>query len=166
MLRHQSSRRVRFCSMLLKTYIGLFGLLVLTVASARAEKKPDFSGAWKLRSARANYSEIWRVTQSTNDIQIRMEIKDPQLGDRVLEFSAPLDGAERKQMVIGTPASVKAAWDGDVLVVEIRRQARPDLPLHNRRRLRLSRSGRRIESRTTQFSPAPGGEREEVFDRQ
>lgn len=166
MLRHQSSRRVRFSSMRTKAYIDILGLLLLAVAPAAADSRPVFSGVWKLRSARANYSEIWRVTQSTNEIQIRMEIKDAQLGDRVLDFSAPLDGLERKQTVFGTPASVKAAWDGDVLVLEIRRQARPDLSLHNRRRLRLTGSGRKIESRTMQFSPAPGGEREEAFDRQ
>ena len=149
-----------------KLCVAVLGLLVSAVQPAPADSKPDFSGVWKLRSARANYSEIWTLKQSASEIQIRMEITDPQLGDRVLDFSAPLDGTERKQTVMGTPASMKASWDGDVLVIEIRRQARPDLRLHNRRRLRLAGGGRRIESRTMQFSPAPGGERAEVFDRQ
>jgi hypothetical protein len=39
-----------------------------------------------------------------------MDIKDDQLSDRVLDFEAPLDGTERKQTVIGTPATVTASW--------------------------------------------------------
>jgi hypothetical protein len=70
-----------------------------------------------------------------------MDIVDDQLGDHRLDFRASLDGAERKQTVIGTPASVRASWDGDVLVVEIKRRARPDLLLHNRRWLQLAGGG-------------------------
>jgi hypothetical protein len=94
-----------------------------------------------------------------------MDIMDDELGDRVLNFVAPLDGKEHKQTVIGTPASVTAAFEGDTLVLEIKRQARPDLLLHNRRRLRLADEGKRLESRTMQESPPPVGEREEVFHR-
>jgi hypothetical protein len=50
---------------------------------------------------------------------------DDQLGDRVLDFEAPLDGKEHKQTVIGTPASVTAARKGDELFLEIKRQAHP-----------------------------------------
>jgi len=131
-----------------------------------AQASPDLSGVWKLRSTRARYSEIWTVKQTTRDIRIRMDIKDDQLGDRVLDFEAPLDGTERKQTVIGTPASVTASWDGNALFLEIERQARPDLLLHTRRRLQLASGGKRLESRTTQYSPPPVAKREEVFDRQ
>jgi len=135
-------------------------------AALLAQTKPNLSGVWKLRSTRARYSEIWTVKQTTRDIRIRMDIKDDQLGDRVLDFEAPLDGTERKQTVIGTPATVTASWDGNALFLEIERQARPDLLLHTRRRLRLAVGGKRLESRTTQYSPPPVVKREEVFDRQ
>jgi len=131
-----------------------------------AQASPDLSGVWKLRSTRARYSEVWTVKQTARDIRIRMDIKDDQLGDRVLDFEAPLDGTERKQTVIGTPASVSASWDGNALFLDIERQARPDLLLHTRRRLQLAVGGKRLESRTTQYSPPPVTKREEVFDRQ
>ena len=135
-------------------------------AALLAQARPDLSGVWKLRSTRARYSEIWTVKQTTRDIRIRMDIKDDQLGDRVLDFEAPLDGTERKQTVIGTPASMTASWDGNAFFLEIERQARPDLVLHTRRRLQLAAGGKRLESHTTQYSPPPVVKREEVFDRQ
>ena len=146
----------------------IFFLLLAGNAAAAllAQARPDLSSVWKLRSTRARYSEIWTVKQTARDIRIRMDIKDDQLGDRVLDFEAPLDGTERKQTVIGTPASVTASWDGNALFLEIERQARPDLLLHTRRRLQLAGGGKRLESRTTQYSPPPVAKREEVFDRQ
>jgi hypothetical protein len=87
------------------------------------------------------YSEIWTVKQTASDIHIRMDIKDDQLGDRVLDFEVPLDGKERRQTVIGTLANVRASWDGNTLFLEIERQARPDLLLHTRRRLQLAGGG-------------------------
>src|SRR6266704_510667 len=75
-------------------------------AALLAQTRPDIAGVWKLRSTRARYSDIWTVKQTARDIRIRMDIKDDQLGDRVLDFEAPLDGTERKQTVIGTPATV------------------------------------------------------------
>jgi hypothetical protein len=134
-------------------------------AALLAQTKPDLSGVWKLRSTRAHYSEVWTVKQTARDIRIRMDIKDNQLGDRVLDFEAPLDGMEHKQTVIGTPASVSASWDGNALFLEIKRQARPELLLHTRRRLQLAGGGKRLESRTT-HAPPPVTKREEVFDRQ
>ncbi len=144
----------------------IIAVLCLCVATALvAQRRPDFTGTWKLRTPRPRYSEVWTIKQTDRDIGIRMDIVDDQLGDRVLDFRALLDRAEHKQTVIGTSASMRASWDGDVLVVEIKRQARLDLLLHNRRRLRLAGSGKRMESRTMQYSPPPAGERDEVFDR-
>jgi hypothetical protein len=136
------------------------------VAALSAQTKPDLSGVWKLQSTRARYSEVWTVKQTARDIRIRMDIKGDQLGDRVLDFEALLDGKEHKQTVIGTPASVSASFDGSALFLDIARQASPDLLLHTRRRLQLAGGGKRLESRTTQYSPPPVVKREEVFDRQ
>jgi hypothetical protein len=145
----------------------LFLLLAGNAAAALlAQSGPDFTGAWKLRSTRARYSEVWTIKQTPSDIRIRMDIQDDQLGDRVLDVKAPLDGKEHKQTVIGTPASVTAAREGDKLFLEIKRQAGPGVLLHNRRRMRLAGEGQRLESHTTQYSPPPVAEREEVFDRQ
>ena len=135
-------------------------------AALFAQARPDLSGVWKLRSARTHYSEVWTIKQTARDIRIRMDIKDDRLGDRVLDFEAPLDGKERKQTVIGTPSSVMASFDGNALFLEIKRLARPDLLLHTRRLLQFANGGKRLESRTTQYSPPPVTRREEVFDRQ
>jgi hypothetical protein len=62
-------------------------------AALLAQARPDLSGVWKLRSTRMGYSEIWTVKQTASDIHIRMDIKDDQLGDRVLDFEVPLDEA-------------------------------------------------------------------------
>jgi hypothetical protein len=146
----------------------IFFLLLAGNAAAAllAQPRPDLSGVWKLQSTRARYSEVWTVKQTAQDIRIRMDIKDDQLGDRVLDFEALLDGKEHKQTVIGTQASVSASFDGAALFLDIARQARPDLLLHTRRRLQLAGGGKRLESRATQYSPPPVVKREEVFDRQ
>ena len=81
-------------------------------------------------------------------------------------FQAPLNHKERKQTVIGTPTSVTALWEGETLVLEIKREARPDLLLHTRRRLQLAGEGKRIESRTVQYSPPPVAGRTDMFDRE
>jgi len=140
--------------------------LSLAIALISHAAPPNLSGTWKLRTPRPNYSEIWTVKQTTSAIHIRMIIKDDQLGDRTLDYQALFDGEAHKQTVIGTPASVTAAKLGDALSLEIKRQARPDLLLHNKRLLRLSPDAKRIESQTTQYSPPPAGDRSEVFDRQ
>jgi hypothetical protein len=140
-------------------------LLVTCCLPVAAEQKPDFTGVWKLRTERPKYSEVWTVRQTDKEIRIRMNIIDDQLGDRVMDFAAPIDGKEHKQTVIGTQASVTAAWQGSDLRLEIRRQARPDLMLHNSRVLRLSSDRKQIESRLTQHSPPPRTERNEIFDR-
>jgi hypothetical protein len=106
------------------------------------------------------------LKQTASDIRIRMDITDDELGNRVLDFEAPLNGRKRTQTVIGTPASVTANWEGDALVLEIKRLPRPDLLLHTRRRLRLAGDGKRIESRTRQYAPPPLAERADIFDRQ
>jgi hypothetical protein len=145
----------------------LFLFLASNAATALlAQARPDLSGVWKLRTTRARYSEIWTVKQTARDIRIRMDIKDDRLGDRVLDFEAPFDGEKHNQTVIGTLASVTASFDGNALFLEIERQARPDLLLHTRRRLRLAVGGKRLESLTKQYSPPPVAKREEVFDRQ
>jgi len=148
------------------TRIFFLFLAGTAAAGLLAQARPDLSGVWKLRSTRTRYSEVWTVKQTARAIRIRMDIKDAELGDRVLDFEAPFDGTERKQTVIGTPASVTASWDGNALFLEIERQARPDLLLHTRRRLQLAGGGKRLESRTTQYSPPPVVKREEAFDRQ
>jgi hypothetical protein len=131
-----------------------------------AQQKPDFTGVWKLRTERPGYSEVWTLKQTGRGINLRMNIIDDQLGDRILHFAAALDGKEHKQTVIGTQASVTAAWEDSGLRLEIKRQARPDLLLHNRRLLRLSSDKKRIDSRIRQESPPPPVERDEIFDRQ
>lgn len=123
--------------------------------AALGGETPDFTGVWKLRSTRPRYSETWTVKQSAADIHIRMNITDDQLGDRILDFECGLDGKECKQTVIGTPTTVSAVWDGAALMLEITRQARPDLLLHNRRLLRLAGGGKRIESHHPAFAVAP-----------
>jgi hypothetical protein len=140
-------------------------LALLTCVPVCGQGKPDFNGTWKLQTDRPRYSEIWTVKQTPKDIRIRMEIVDDKLGDRVMEYAAALDGKEHKQTIIGTPASVIAGWEGDALRLEIRRQARPDLLLHNRRLMRLSADKKRIESKIMQHSPPPPEERAEVFER-
>jgi len=149
----------------LAVFLWLECLAASAALTLVAQGRPDFTGTWKLRTPRPRYSEVWTIKQTNRDIGIRMDILDDQLGDRTLDFRASLDGTERKQTVIGTSASVRASWDGDVLVVERKRRARPDLLLHNRRWLRLAGGGKRIESRTMQYSPQPAGGRDEVFDR-
>src|SRR5260370_9827580 len=93
-------------------------------AALLAQASPDLSGVWKLRSTRARYSEVWTVKQTARDIRIRMDIKDDQLGDRVLDFAAPLTGTERKQTVIEPPASGSASCDGNAPFLDIQRQPR------------------------------------------
>ncbi|GEM_PF-3697177 len=145
---------------------GAAALALALLFFANAAPSPDFSGVWKLQSPRLHYSEVWTITQSGNAIHIRMVIQDDQLGDRTLDFQAALDGKEHRQTVIGTPASVKAAWLGDALSLEIKRQVRPDLLLHNKRILRFANDGKRIHSQTTRLSPPPPHDRTEIFEKQ
>jgi hypothetical protein len=140
-------------------------IALLTCSPVYGQEKPDFNGRWKLQTDRPRYSEIWTVTQTPRDIRIRMEIVDEKLGDRVMNYAAALDGKEHKQTIIGTAASVTAGWEGDALRLEIKRQARPDLLLHNRRLMRLSADKKRIETKMMQHSPPPPEERAEVFER-
>jgi hypothetical protein len=107
----------------------LFLLLAGNGATALlAQARPDLSGVWKLRSTRARYSEIWTVKQTDRDIRIRMDITDDQLGDRVLDFEASIDGEERKQTVIGTRASARGFRTMDRYSDCCARQSRRTMP--------------------------------------
>ena len=158
--RNKSLYQRRLAAPIVLTLATLFSTTLLS------QSVPNFSGVWKLRTDRPNYSETWTVKQTAQNIQIHMEITGGQLGDRVLDFAADLDGKEHTQTVLGTEATVTAAFQGDALILEIKRQAKPDLLLHNRRLLRLADEKKRIESRTVVFSPPPFKAHTENFDRQ
>ena len=98
--------------------------------TARAQTKPDFSGAWKMNLEKSKLSDgqpIPYYAEFTQEIDHREpklriveKIKDSQGSSRTVEWNVTTDGKEYETKVADSPAKVSARWDGDRLVGQIR----------------------------------------------
>jgi hypothetical protein len=101
---------------------------VLCGAIGQASAKPNFTGEWKMNSARSNFAPLPAPdtmvrTISQHDSQLK--IKTTQFGQQreiVTELAYTTDGAKCKNVIRGQEFTATAVWDGDTLVIESKRE--------------------------------------------
>jgi hypothetical protein len=102
-------------------FVASFFVLALV---AFAQSKPDFSGTWKLDTARSNFGALPAPQSST----LKIEHKEPTFkmvsitvgdsGERTYELSFTTDGKECTNFVGNIELKSVAKWDGNVLTME------------------------------------------------
>lgn len=101
----------------------MWAFAVLSLAAA-ADKRPNFSGAWKLNGDRSALgpipvpsSLIRTVTHSDPSLTIREEQKGGS-GDHVFTRRYTTNGKEVTFLENGANAKARASWEGNTLVIE------------------------------------------------
>lgn len=107
-----------------RTGLILAGLL-LVAASASAQTKPNFSGDWKLNTAKSNFGQMPAPTSLTEKIthaEPSLKVLTAQsgdFGDLTSDFSFTTDGKECQNAMgdmFKMTSTVK--WDGDILMID------------------------------------------------
>jgi hypothetical protein len=102
----------------------LTATLVLTMATAVAAAKPNFSGDWKMNAAKSDFGQMPAPDSMSQKIahtdpKLEMHIKQSsQMGDLERDVKYTTDGKESTNMMRDNPAVSVVKWDGDVLTFE------------------------------------------------
>jgi hypothetical protein len=110
-----------------KHIIGIFALLALAALPALA--KPNFTGDWKLNTAKSTFGDI----PAPDSMSIKIDHAEPklttvskqsgQMGDIELHATYTTDGTEcTNEGFQGAPFKSKVKWDGDNLALETKGQ--------------------------------------------
>ena len=106
-----------------KSMVLLAMLLTLALSGVSQDKQPDFSGKWKLDTAKSDFGMLPPVDSQTTVI----EHKDPKLkvtsaikgaqGDRTTESNYTTDGKETTNTQGPREMKTVAKWDGKKIVM-------------------------------------------------
>ena len=95
--------------------------------------------------------ETWKIEHKGNTLHIVHDVDD-QNGKRTIDFTVKTDGKEYKHQIQGLPAVFIAKWEGDVLVLESKRE-RSFGPSHIRRWMTFSKDGKTTTHKRTNYNP-------------
>jgi len=109
----------------------VFRILALAAfwgAVNQVSAKPNFTGEWKMNSAKSKFASLpppERLVRKIGQNGDQLKIKTTQFGQQreiVTELSYTTDGAPCKNVIRGQEFTGAASWDGDTLVVESKRE--------------------------------------------
>lgn len=102
---------------------ALIFALLLAASAAQALARPNFSGVWKLHSAKSDFGQM-PAPDSRSDTIVHNDpdLKDSftqtgQMGEVTAEMKYSTDGKETSNSVRGNPIKSTAKWEGDDLVI-------------------------------------------------
>jgi len=107
---------------------GMLALALLSGATSQVTAKPNFSGEWKLNSAKSSFAPLPapdKMVRKISQHEDRLKIKTTQVGQQreiVTELSYTTDGAECKNVIRGQEFTGTARWEGDTLLIESKRE--------------------------------------------
>ena len=117
-MNYQMVRRMQACLAFLP--FALMGV----VAGAPAHAKPNFSGDWKLNSAKSDFGPLPAPTTRTDKIThsdptLKVSISaSGQQGEMNYEMEYNTEGKETTNDLRGNPAKTTGKWDGDALLLD------------------------------------------------
>ncbi len=98
--------------------------LVIVCGLALAADKPNFSGTWKLETAKSDFGSFPPPTKST----LKVDHQDPKLnfastaetemGEQTVELKLLTDGTESTNEVMGMQVKTTAKWDGNAIAMQ------------------------------------------------
>ena len=134
----------------MKRIFALMALVFISLSlSILGNAKPKFTGVWKLDPNLGK--ESMKIDHKEPNFHIIHDVDD-QNGKRTIDFTVKTDGKEHKQQIQGLPAVFIAKWDGNVLMLESKRE-RSFGPVHIRRSLSLSKDGKTLSGQRTNYNP-------------
>jgi hypothetical protein len=146
----------------------LFVLATLT-ATAVAADKPNFSGDWKMNTAKSNFgglpapsAVVRKVTHAEPSLVI-VEDQTSDLGTQTATRKYTTDGKETSFEANGAEVKGSAVWDGNAIVVNSTVDA---IGVRFTDRMTLSDDGRTLTSAVRITSPQGDLDITIVFDRQ
>jgi hypothetical protein len=153
-----------------KHLIGIFAMLALAAAPALA--KPDFTGDWKLNTAKSTFGDI----PAPDSMSIKIDHAEPklttvskqsgQMGDIEMHATYTTDGKEcTNEGFQGAPFKSTVKWDGDNLALETKGQI-GDMDFSMTQKWTLSDDGKTLK--VVQHIATSMGEFDQtlVFDKQ
>lgn len=103
---------------------ALCAFIALTLATATAVAKPNFTGDWKMVPSKSDFGPIPAPETMTSKI----DHKDPQLsvnntqtgqqGEMKTQMTYTTDGTESTNEIRGNPVKTVAKWDGEALKLD------------------------------------------------
>lgn len=152
--------------------------VVMAVAPAMAQNKPDFSGTWNLDSAKSDFgqvpgpsSETIVLTQKSTDLNETVNFTDEQ-GAHNYTLDLTLDGPEvtftpdkAPQLGMVTLQKVKAAWQGASVLVNETLKYEEDADVTGTNTYSLSADGNTLTMDMSFSTPMGNMTRKMVFDK-
>ena len=151
----------------------IFGILtVLALAALPALAKPNFSGDWKLNSAKSTFGEM----PAPDSMTYKIAHADPklttaskqssQMGDFEMNATYTTDGKEcTNQGCQGSTTKSVVKWDGDTLAIDTKGQF-GDNEFTMTQKWTLSADGKTLTVLQTFKSAMGEGEQKLIFDKQ
>ncbi len=126
---------------------------VITCMAVGQTAKQNLTGTWE-RAALSGYgnpgTETMTFFHNEPYIYLLYRIKDGA-GERTLDLKGMIDGKPHAQEVEGQPATLIAQWEGQNLILDIKRD-RTNGYVHNRRKITFSTDGKAMTVERTQYS--------------
>jgi len=124
-------------------------LAALGMLSPGAEKRPNFTGIWKLSQSRP--AQFVLIDQSATRLRL-LEF----FGDHLGTFQAPIDGRPHPQTIEGRRCEFLARWEGDALFFETKQPAGEGGGVADVRHLaRLGKDGMVLSVKRVSVTPRP-----------
>lgn len=135
-----------------KILVAMLVAAIACVGFAQATKL-NLSGTWE-RVALGGYgnpgTETMTFFHNEPYIYLLYRIKDGA-GERTLDLKGKIDGKPHAQEVEGESATLMAQWEGQNLILDIKRD-RTNGYVHNRRKITFSTDGKAMTVERTQYS--------------
>ena len=123
-------------------------LFILLNFAAWALQRPNFTGTWKIDAERSRIDAVPTLKNSV----LKIDQQDTKVvvttlnGDRKPDtFELPTDGAEQKVTIDNQPATARASWDDERLLLTITRET-PTGPVTETRSAKLSDTGKTMST--------------------
>ena len=110
------------------TVLRILALALLWGVVSQASAKPNFSGEWKMNSAKSSFAPLPapdRMVRKISQHGSHLKIQTTQFGQQreiVTDLAYTTDGAICKNAIRGQEFTGTALWDGDTLVIESKRE--------------------------------------------
>ncbi len=149
----------------------LMVVALMLALAAVAAAKPNFSGKWSMNAAKSDYGPIPAPEKFTRDIEHAdpsLLIKSHQVGQQgeiQSEFKYTTDGKESVNQSRGGEIRGTARWDGDVLVIESKRNIQ-GMDISQTDKWRMAGDGKSMKIESSLRTPQGDLEISVFFDKQ
>ena len=140
-------------------FSALTVLALAGVAVAQDEKRPNFTGTWKMNPEKSDYGRLPKPTKfdrkivhADPSVNLTSTFGTPQ-GEVVTEFKYSTDGKESSNSVRGTEVKSIGKWEGPTLVINSKRGAANGVEITTAERWTLSEDGKSMMVHTTIVTP-------------